>query len=60
MIDIDRSSIEAKVIVPEEGEGLVMEVVSPVGGKSVVTPPDGEFVNGTVSLWDDDLLWQVT
>lgn len=59
-VDIERITIDAKVMQPEDEESLVLEVSSPAGGKTIVTPPEGEFLNGTVSLWDDDLLWKTT
>jgi hypothetical protein len=59
-IDVDRQMIDGRMIQPEEGEGLTLEVNSPGGVKSIVTPPDGGFVNGTFSAWEDDLIWQTT
>lgn len=56
-IDIDRTMIEGRVVQPEEGEGLVLEVTSPGGAKATVHPPDEGFRNGSFSAWEDDIIW---
>ena len=57
-IDIDKTVIEGRVVQPEEGEGLVLDVTGPGGAKAIVHPPESGFNNGSFSAWEDDMIWQ--
>jgi len=58
MMEVDKSVIEGRITTTEDSDQLVLEVTGP-GGKDTVTPPEGGFENGSFTVWEDDMLWQV-
>lgn len=58
MVEIDRETMEAKIVAEEEGQGLVLEVTGFDGEKSVVKVNGGQFNNGLFSSGGNTVTWR--